>query len=150
MNRLGRTFTSWFVKNFTQLGWRECDSKTERQLAHPLWRISPIGVSDTLWNNTNGKKATFMGILQKVSSGHMKYILKVIQCKCFQVMSLLTGPGISPPMCGRRGNRDGDKLLCNRCPLKHEARERERGEILYKNMANRKHYRRKTCMEKYN
>ena len=22
--------------------------------------------------------------------------------------------------------RDGDKLLCNRCPLKHEARERER------------------------
>ena len=26
-----------------------------------------------------------------------------------------------------RGNRDGDKLLCNRCPLKHEARERERG-----------------------
>ena len=28
-------------------------------------------------------------------------------------MSLLTGPGISPPICGRRGNRDGDKLLCN-------------------------------------
>ena len=30
--------------------------------------------------------------------------------------------------------RDGDKLLCNRCPLKHEARERERGEMLYENM----------------
>jgi len=25
----------------------------------------------------------------------------------------------------KRSNRDGDKLLCNRCPLKHEARERE-------------------------
>ena len=23
-----------------------------------------------------------------------------------------------------RGNMDSDKLLCNRCPLKHEARER--------------------------
>ena len=54
-----------------------------------------------------------MGILQKVSSGHMKYILKGIQCMCFQVMSLLTGPGIGPPMYGRRGNRDGDKILCN-------------------------------------
>jgi len=43
----------------------------------------------------------------------MKYILKGIQCRCFLVMSLLTGPGISPQMCGRRGNRDGDKLLCN-------------------------------------
>ena len=30
--------------------------------------------------------------------------------------------------------RDGDELLCNRCPLKHEARERERGEMLYENM----------------
>ena len=54
-----------------------------------------------------------MGILQKVSSGHMKYILKGIQCRCFQVMSLLTGPGIGPPMYGRRGNRDGEKILCN-------------------------------------
>ena len=124
MNRLGRTFVTLFVKNFTQLGWRECDSETEGQLARPLWRSSPIGASDTQWNCANGKRAIFMGILQKVSSGHMKYILKGIQCKCFQVMSLLTGPEISPPMCGKRGNRDGDKLLCNRCPLKHEARER--------------------------
>ena len=84
-----------------------------------------MGASDTQWNRANGKRAIFMGILQKVSSGHMKYILKGIQCKCFQVMSLLTGPGISPPMCGRMGKRDGDKLLCNRCPLNHEARERE-------------------------
>ena len=28
---------------------------------------------------------------------------------------------------------NGDKLLCNRCLLKHEAQERERGEMLYKN-----------------
>ena len=32
--------------------------------------------------------------------------------------------------------RGGDKLLCNRCPLKHEARERERGEMLYENVSN--------------
>ena len=150
MNRLGRTFVSWFVKNFTQLGWRECDSKSECQLARPLWRISPIGASYAQWNCANGKRVVFMGFLQNMSSGKIKFILRGIQCKCFQVMSLLTGPEMSPPRCGRRGIRDGDKLLCNRCPLKHEARERERGEIPYKNMANRKHYRRKTCMEKYN
>ena len=28
---------------------------------------------------------------------------------------------------------DSDKILCNRCPLKHEVRERGRGEMLYKN-----------------
>lgn len=116
MNRLGRTFVSWFIKNFTQLGWRECDSEIERQLARPLWRISPIGTSNTQWNRANGKRAIFMDILQKVSLGHMKYILKGIQCKCFQVMSLLTGPATSPPRCRRRGNRDGDKLLCNTWP----------------------------------
>ena len=32
--------------------------------------------------------------------------------------------------------RDGDKLLCNICPLKHEAQERERGEMLYENVSN--------------
>ena len=31
--------------------------------------------------------------------------------------------------------RDSEKMLCNRCPLKHEVRERERGrgEMLYEN-----------------
>ena len=29
--------------------------------------------------------------------------------------------------------RDGDKMLCNRCPLKHEVRERGRSEMLYEN-----------------
>ena len=32
--------------------------------------------------------------------------------------------------------KDGDKILCNRCPLKHEVRERGRSEILYKNVLN--------------
>ena len=40
-----------------------------------------------------------------------------------------------------RGNRDSDKLLCNRCPLKHEARESGRGEMLYKT-AGLEHHRR--------
>ena len=30
--------------------------------------------------------------------------------------------------------RDGDKMLCNRCPLKHEVRERGRSEMLYENV----------------
>ena len=38
-----------------------------------------------------------------------------------------------PPICGARDCRDGDKMLCNRCPLKHEVRERGRGEMLYEN-----------------
>ena len=40
---------------------------------------------------------------------------------------------MGPPRYDKRSNRDGDKLLCNRCPLKHEVREVERGEMLYKN-----------------
>ena len=41
------------------------------------------------------------------------------------------------PSNGRDGDfRDGEKLLCNRCPLKHEARKRERGEMLYENVSN--------------
>ena len=41
------------------------------------------------------------------------------------------------PSNGRDGDcRDGDKLLCNVCPLKHEARKRESGEMLYENVSN--------------
>ena len=29
--------------------------------------------------------------------------------------------------------RDSDKMFFNRCPLKHEVRERERGEMIYEN-----------------
>ena len=29
--------------------------------------------------------------------------------------------------------RDGEKILCNRCPLKHEVRERGRSEMIYEN-----------------
>ena len=48
----------------------------------------------------------------------------------------ITGHGNSPPMYGTRDCRDGDKVLCNRCPLKHEVRERGRGEIIYENVPN--------------
>ena len=30
--------------------------------------------------------------------------------------------------------RDSEKIMCNRCPLKHEVRERGRSEILYENV----------------
>ena len=48
-------------------------------------------------------------------------------------MKFLTGHGKDPPMCEVRDCRDGDKMLCNRFPLKHEVQERGRGEILYEN-----------------
>ena len=48
-------------------------------------------------------------------------------------MKLLTSYRKDPPICGARDCRDGDKMLCNRCPLKHEVRERGRGEMLYEN-----------------
>ena len=50
-------------------------------------------------------------------------------------MTLLTGHGMSPPIYGTGNGRDGDKLLCNRCPLKYEAQETKRGEMLYENMS---------------
>ena len=53
-------------------------------------------------------------------------------------------------LCGMGNCRDGEKLLCNRCPLKHEAQKRERGEMLYENVSNWKHRHQKTCVEKYN
>jgi hypothetical protein len=51
-------------------------------------------------------------------------------CHCSQVPECIlqcTKTGVTGTV------TNGDKLLCNRCPLKHEARERERGEMLYKN-----------------
>ena len=55
------------------------------------------------------------------------------------------------PSIGRDGNcKDGDKLLCNICPLKHEARERERGVNALREHVQLKPCRRKTCAEKYN
>ena len=41
------------------------------------------------------------------------------------------------PSNGQDGDcRDSEKLLCNKFPLKHEARKRERGEMLYENVSN--------------
>ena len=51
-------------------------------------------------------------------------------------MKLLTSHGKGPPICEARDCRDGDKMLCNRCPIKHEVRERGRGEMLYENVFN--------------
>ena len=113
---LERIFTRVFVKNFRKLGWREYNSEIEHPLAHPFCWISPIGASNILGNRANRKRELFKGILQEMSSGHMKSILRGIQCKCFQVMSLLIGPGMSPPKCGRGVTgmvTNGDKLLCN-------------------------------------
>ena len=54
---------------------------TLRQSAN--WRalfvgFSPIGASSTLGNRANGKRELFKGILQEMSSGHMKSILRGI------------------------------------------------------------------------
>ena len=65
-------------------------------------------------------------------------------CRCSQVTEWAL------QLCGMGNCRDSDKLLCNRCPLKHEAQKRERGERLYENVSNWKNRRRKTCVEKYN
>ena len=46
--------------------------------------------------------------------------------------------------------RDDEKILCNRFPLKHEVRERGRGEMLYENIPKPKCHRWKTCKRKYN
>ena len=56
-----------------------------------------------------------------------------MQRRCLQIMTLLIGHGNDPTICGMRDCRDSDKMLCNRCPLKHEVRERGRGEMLYEN-----------------
>ena len=64
------------LKIFSKIGWRGYNSETERQLARPLWRISPIGAGNTLWTRANGKGGIFKDILQEMSSRHMKSILK--------------------------------------------------------------------------
>jgi len=78
MSGLERIFAHLFVKNFPKLGWHEYNSETECQLAWPLWSISRIGASSTLWNRANGKRELFKDILQEMSSGHMKSILRGI------------------------------------------------------------------------
>ena len=35
---------------------------------------------------------------------------------------------------------DGDKILCNRCPLKHEGQESGRGEMIYESIIETEHH----------
>ena len=131
-----------------------------------------VGVGAALWQSTNWrtlfggfaplawglncvptpmqKKAIFRVFHKELSSGEWNSMSRGMPWKCFQVMSLLTGHGMSPPMWGMRNCRDDEKFLCKRCPLKHEARKRERGEMLYENVSKWKIYHKKTCVKKYN
>ena len=123
---------------------------TEHQVARPIYRISLIGASTELPTRANAKRAVFYEFCKEMSQGKMKLILRGMHWWCFQGMTVFTGHEMGPPLCGTGNGRDGDKLLCNRCPLKHEARERERGEMLYDNVSNWKHRCQKICIEKYN
>jgi len=67
VHELARTFLCQFVKNFTKSGWRGHDTETERQLAHPLCWIFPIGARSTLGNRANGKREFSKGFLQEMS-----------------------------------------------------------------------------------
>ena len=73
------------------------------------------------------KKSYFLGFLQ----GDVFRAIKAhLQRDAMKVFSSLNSAHRSwnEPSNVRDGDcRDGDKLLCNICPLKHEARKRERG-----------------------
>ena len=58
-------------------------------------------------------------------------LCKRMQRRSLQSIILLTGLKKYPPICGVRDCRDSDKMLCNKCPLKHEVLERGRGEMIY-------------------
>ena len=58
-------------------------------------------------------------------------------------MTLFIGHGKDPPIYRARDCRDDDKILCNRCPLKHEVQERGRDEMLYENAFDQKNAVRK-------
>ena len=101
------------------------------QLACPLWWIFPITMRAKLASRAKAKRSVFR-VFQKND------------CPCqggchesgFRLCHYSQVTEKGPPMCGTGDCRDGDKLLCNICPLKHEARERERGEMLYENVPN--------------
>jgi len=122
---------------------------TERQVARPLYRISLIGVSTELYTRANAKRVVFHEFFKEMSQGEMKLILRGMHWWCFQGMTVFTGHIMGPPLCGTGNGRDGDKLLCNRCPLKHEAWEREGWNALREHVQ-LKARRRKTCTERYN
>ena len=55
-------------------------------------RTGPLARGNILCARATGKKAFSNANLQKVSSGLLNFILRRPQCKCLQVMSLVTGP----------------------------------------------------------
>ena len=67
-----------------------------------------------------------------------------MQGQCLLDIKKFIGHKNSPPMCETRDCKVGEKILCNRCPLKHEAQERGRGEMLYENT-----FDQKPVVEKY-
>ena len=115
------SFKSWLESNFRHLflknnpyqasrGWY---TETEHQLAHPLWWISPIGARAELAGRAKAKRSIFRVFHRKLSSEEWLSLSRGMPWKWFQVMSLLIGHGISPPMCGTGDCRDDEKLLCN-------------------------------------
>ena len=82
------------------------------------------------------KKSYFKGFLQghlfkAIKSDLQRDVMKVFSSLIFAHRSRNEPSNVWDGDC-----RDDDKLMCNRCPLKHEARERERGEMIYKNVSN--------------
>ena len=132
------------------MGLARVKHRTGHQLACPLVWISPIGARDELTSCTKAKTSVVRVSQRKFYSGECLSLGRKMLWRCFQDILLLTGHRNSPPMCRTRDYRDGNKILCNRCPLKHEVRERGRGEMLYENAPNQKYCHRKTCEDKYN
>ena len=126
-------------KIITKLSWRECCSRTERQWALPFWwsqwlaRIRHCVPAPMEKGHFSGIicRRCLQGTWSTYSGEHNASVFRL--CHCSQVPECIlqcTKTGVTGTV------TNGDKLLCNRCPLKHEARERERGEMLYENMSN--------------
>ena len=115
-------------KIITKLSWHECCSRTERQWARPFLRISVIGMIRHCVPAPM-EKWHFSGIIYRrclqgtwstYSREHNASVFRL--CHCSEVPEYIlqcTKTGVTGMV------TNGDKLLCNRFPLKHEARERE-------------------------
>ena len=90
-----------------------------------------------------------MVFFKEMSLRQLKLMFRGMHWWWFQGMTMFTSHKMGPPLCGTGNGRDGDKLLCNRCPLKYEAREWEGWNALREHVQ-LKARRRKTCTERYN